>query len=149
MTENVTGYNSRLARGAATGTSLPAFALDTYSDVLDIEELVKPSPSRQVDEYYVLDTKASKKLVGSITYNPCSGTLARAFGDSIQDSLEDDANADVSVRRNWRITLPDSGNEITYFIGYVSKFELPGITNQGRIQASFEIVVDGAITIQR
>jgi hypothetical protein len=149
MTENVTGYNTRLARGTATGVSLPAFASDTYSDVLDIEELTKPSPSRQVDEFYVLDQASSKKLVGSITYSPCAGTLARAFGDSIQDSLEDDANSATSVRRNWRITLPDSGNQIDYFVGYCSKFETAGINNQGRIQCNFEIVVDGAITIQR
>ena len=149
MSENVTGYNTRLARGAATGASLPAFALDVYSDVIDIEELTKPSPSRQVDEYYVLDQRASKRLVGSITYSPCSGTLARAFADAIQDSLEDDANAAVSVRRNWRITLPDSGNQIDYFIGFCSKFETSGITNQGRIQITFEIVVDGAIEINR
>jgi hypothetical protein len=149
MTENVTGYNTRLARGAATGVSLPAFASDAYSDILDIEELTKPSPSRQVDEFYVLDLASAKKLVGSITYSPCAFTIARAFADAIHDSLEDDANAASSVRRNWRITLPDSGNQIDYFIGYCSKFETAGINNQGRIQCNVEIVVDGGITIQR
>lgn len=149
MTENVTGYNTRLARGAATGASLPAFALDTYSDVLDIEELTPPSPSRQIEEFYVLDQKAAKRLVGSITYSAATATLARAFADAIQDSLEDDANADVAVRRNFRITKPDSGNEIVYFTGYVTKFEYSAVSNQGRYQVSIEIVVDGSITIQR
>lgn len=149
MTENVTGYNTKLLRGAATGTSLPAFGSDAYSLVLDIETLTEPSPQRQTDEYYVLDQKAAKKLVGSITYNPCTGTLTRAFGDAIQDSMEDDANADVAVRRNWQIVKPDSGGEIKYFVGICSKFESAGITNQGRIQYNFELTVDGSITIIR
>lgn len=149
MTENVTGYNTRLAMGAATGASLPAYGADTYSDILDIEDLTLPSPSRQVDEYYVLDQKAAKKLVGSITYSPASGTCTRAFGDAVQDALEDDANAAAAVRRNWRGTLPNTGGEIRYFTGYASKFEFQGITNQGRIQYTFEIVVDGEVTIIR
>lgn len=149
MTENVTGYNTQLGRGAATGVSLPAFLLDTYTQLLDAEEITPPEPTRQVDEFYVLDLQASKKLVGSLTFGPCSGTLARAFGDSVQDSMEDDAYSAVSVRRNWRIVLPDSGNETSYFVGYVSKFAKSGLTNQGRIQITFEIVVDGAVTIIR
>lgn len=149
MTENVTGYNTRLARGAATGVSLPAYGADSYSDVLDAEGITIPSGTRQVDEFYVLDQKASKKLVGSITFSACSASLTRAFGDSVQDSLEDDANAEASVRRNWRITLPDSGGMQVFFVGYVSKFEYPEIQNQGRIQANIEITVDGAITIVR
>lgn len=149
MTENVTGYNARLSMGAATGTTLPAYAADTYSDILDIEDLTLPSPSRQVDEYYVLDQKAAKKLVGSITYSPAGGTCVRAFGDPGHDALEDNANAAAAVRRNWRATLPDSGGQIIYFVGYVSKFEFQSVTNQGRIQYAFEIVVDGETTIVR
>lgn len=149
MTENVVGYNTRLARGAATGTSLPAYGSEVFSDVLDVENLTPPSASRQVEEWKVLDTKAAKRLVGSITYSACTGTATRAFGDSIQDSLEDDANAASAVRRNWRITFPDTNGQITYFTGYVSKFEFQGITNDGRIQVALEIVVDGATTIVR
>ncbi len=149
MTENVVGYNTRLARGAATGSSLPAYASDTYSDIVDIEEYTPPSPSREVVEYKVLDQKAAKKLVGSITYSPGSGTLTRAFGDSVHDSLEDDANAESAVRRNWRETLPDTNGQVRYYVGYCSKFEFQGITNDGRIQVAYEITVDGAPTIIR
>lgn len=149
MTENVTGYNTRLAMGAATGTSLPAYASDVYSDILDIEDVTPPSPTRQVDEYYVLDQKAAKKLVGSITYSAVAGTCTRAFSDAVQDELEDNANAAAAVRRNWRLTMPNASGEIRYFAGYASKFEFSGITNQGRIQFTFEIVVDGEVTIVR
>lgn len=149
MTENVVGYNTRLAVGAATGTSLPAFAADTYSDVLDIDELTLPSASREVIEYKVLDTKAAKKLVGSITYSAATGTVTRAWGDAIHNRLEDDANAGSAVRRNYRGTLPNTSPQIEYWVGYVSKFEVQGITNDGRIQYAFEVTVDGEKTIVR
>lgn len=149
MTENITGYNTRLAMGAATGTSLPVYASDTYSDILDIEDLTIPSPTRQVDEYYVLDQKAAKKLVGSITYAPATATCTRAFDEAVHDTLEDNANAAASVRRNWRVTLPNAGAQVIYFVGYVSKFEFQSITNQGRMQYALEVVVDGEITIVR
>jgi len=149
MTENVTGYLAGLARGAATGSSLPAFGAEVFSPVLDIEDLKMPAPTRPVEAWKVLDQKASKKKVGSLDYGPCSGTCTRAFGDPIQDSMEDDANAADAVRRNWRGNLPDSGSEVRYFIGYVSKFEFDSITNDNRIKFSWEIVVDGDVTIVR
>lgn len=149
MSENLTGYGTSLARGAATGTVLPAYASDVYTNIIDLENIVPPSPSRQVEEYYVLDQKASKKLVGSITYSAATATATRAFDDTTHDSLEDDANAGASVRRNWRVRFPNAGQQIVYFVGYVSKFEFQSITNQGRIQYALEVVVDGEITIVR
>jgi len=149
MSENVTGYGTILARGAATGTSLPAYAADVYSAIIDIEDLVPPSPSRQTEEWYVLDKKASKKLVGSISYAPATGTVTRAFDDTVHDSLEDDANAAAAVRRNWYVQMPNAGQQLIYFVGYVSKFEIQSVTNQGRIQYALEITVDGEITIVR
>lgn len=149
MTENITGYGTSLAYGAATGASLPAFASDSYTAINTIDTITPPSPSRQVEEYYVLDEQASKKLVGSITYSAAQGTVTRDFDSAAHDQLENDANAAVSVRRNWRISLPNQGNQIIYFAGYCSKFEFQGITNQGRIQFAVEVTVDGATTIVR
>lgn len=149
MTENITGYLTSLAYGAATGVSLPAFGSDTYTPLPDADQLTPPSPSRQVEEYYVLDQAAAKRLVGSITYSPAQGTMTRAFDSAAHDQLENDANAAVSVRRNWRFSLPNQGNQLIYFAGYCSKFEFQGITNQGRVQFAVEVVVDGSITIVR
>lgn len=149
MTENITGYLTSLAYGAATGTSLPAFALDTYTLLPDCDQLTPPSPSRQVEEYYVLDQPAQKRLVGSITYSPAQGTLTRAFDSAAHDQVENDANSFVSVRRNWRFSLPNQGNQLNYFVGYCSKFEFQGITNQARVQVAIEVVVDGVVVIVR
>jgi hypothetical protein len=149
MTENVTGYGATLAYGAATGASLPAFGSDSYTTVLDIEDLTPPEGSRPSESYKVLDTKAAKKIVGSLEFGACTFTLARAFDLASHDQLEDDANAGTAVRRNFRITLPNVGNEIRHFVGYVSKFALSSITNDGRIQASVEITVDCDVTITR
>ena len=149
MTENVTGYGTSLAYGAATGVSLPAYASDSYTVIPDIEELTPPSSSRQVEEFYVLDQKAAKKLVGSITVDASQATVTRAFDSASHDELEDNANAANAVRRNWRIVLPNAGGQIIYFVGYVSKFQYSGVNNQGRIQYSLEITVDGEITIVR
>lgn len=149
MTENVTGYGGTLAFGAATGVSLPAFGSDSYTSIVDIEELTPPEGSRQKEEYYVLDRKSSKKLVGSITMGDASATLTRAFDSAAHDQLQDDSNAAVSVRRNWKIQLPNAGQEIQYFVGYVSKFAYQGLSNQGRIQFALEITVDGDLTIVR
>jgi hypothetical protein len=149
MTENVTGYLSSLAYGAATGASLPAFASDSYTSVPDLESVTPAAGSRQVDEYYVLDTKAAKKVVGSLTYDVIQFNGTRAFDSAAQDQVEDDANASSSVRRNFRVTLPNAGAQIQYCAGYVSKFQYGELTNQGRITFSGEITVDGAITIVR
>lgn len=149
MTENVTGYLTSLAYGAATGVSLPAFALDSYTPILDIDELTLPSPSRQVEEYYVLDLAAAKRLVGSITYSPASLTITRAFDLASHDLLEDNANAAIAVRRNWRGSIPNLGNQLCYWAGYCSKFEFQSISNQSRIQVAVEVVVDGLVAIVR
>jgi hypothetical protein len=147
MTENVTGYGSNLAYGAATGASLPAFGSDTYTVIPDLEEITPPAGSRQVEEYYVLDQKASKKLVGSLTFDAAQGTAVRAFDSAAQQQMMDDANAAVAVRRNWRIGLPNTGTELHYFAGYMSKFAYAGLNNQGRVQYNWEITVDGAVTV--
>lgn len=145
MTENVKGYNTALGMGAATGT-LPGYTLDTYSRVLDIEEMTLPSPSKETEEWTVLDMKASKKMVGSISYSALSATLTRAFGDSVHDQIKNDANAGVTPLRNWRVQMPDLGSETMYFTGYVSKFETSSITNDARVKVGIEIVVDGEVT---
>jgi hypothetical protein len=149
MSENVPGYLTQLAMGAATGLSLPAFTLDVYSSIIDIDEITPPSASRQVEEYYVLDQKDAKKIVGSITWSPCQGTLTRAFDSAIHDQFENDVAAAVAVRRNWRFQLPNAGAQTNYFVGYASKFEFQGINNQSRIQIAYEVVVDGGVTIVR
>jgi hypothetical protein len=148
-TENVTGYNWRLEVGAATGSSLPSEGSETWSQVLDIEELTPPSPTRETQEWFVLDTAASKKIIGSISYTPCTGTLTRAYGDSIQNRLEDDANNGTPQRRNYRIIASDTGAEHRVWAGYCSKFEFAAVNNQGRVTFSIEIVVDGTVTITR
>lgn len=149
MTENVKGYGTYLGMGTATGTSLPAFAADVYQQVLDIEEMTPPSPTRENEEWKVLDLKASKKQVGSISYSALTATLTRAFGDTVQDQLEDDVNAESTPRRNWKFKFPNAGEQTHYFAGQVSKFEYQGITNDGRIQFTLEIVVDGVMEIER
>lgn len=149
MSENVQGYNTRLSRGAAVGTSLPSYLIEVFSDVLDIESLTLPAPTRPVESWKVLDKKSTKKLVGSIDYSPCSGSCSRLFGDLIQDSMQDDANAAASVRRNWRGIMPDTNAETHYWVGYCSKFEYQGISNDGRLQYAWEIVVDGDVIIVR
>jgi len=149
MTENVTGYGWRLEVGAASGTSLPAEGSETWSQVLDIEDLTPPSPSRDVQEWYVLDLAASKKIPGSITYSPCTGTLTRAYGDTIQNRLEDDANSGSPVKRNFRIIASDTGLERRFWQGYCSKFEVQSVTNQDRAKIAYEIIVDGTVTITR
>jgi hypothetical protein len=149
MTENVTGYAWRLEVGAASGTSLPVEGSETWSLVLDVEELTPPSPSREVQEWFVLDQPASKKIPGSITYSPCSATLTRAYGDTIQNRLEDDANSGSSVRRNYRIIASDTGLERRVWQGYCAKFEVQGVTNQDRAKIGIEIIVDGSVVITR
>lgn len=149
MTENVTGYLAALAYGAATGASLPAFGVDVYTNIPDIDELTLPSPSRQVEEYYVLDQLAAKRLVGSITYAECSFTITRAFDSAVHDTLEDNVNAALSVRRNWRGSIPNLGNQLLYWIGYASKFEIQSVSNQSRIQVACSVIVDGAVVIVR
>lgn len=149
MSENVTGLFSSLAYGAATGLSLPAFALDSYTPILDLENLTLPSASRQVDEYPVLDQATVKRLVGGITYSECTFTIVRAFDSAAHDTLEDNVAAALAVRRNWRGSLPNAGNQINYWVGYASKFEFQGITNQTRIQIACAITVDGYVQIVR
>jgi len=149
MTENVTGYLWRLEVGAATGSSLPTEALETWSQVLDIEELTPPSPTRETQEWYVLDQSASKKIIGSISFTPCQTTLTRAYGDLIQDRLEDDANNGSPQRRNFRIIASDTGAEHRFWAGYCNKFEFAAVNNQGRVTSAVEITVDGSVTITR
>lgn len=149
MTENVIGYGWRLEVGAASGTSLPAEGSETWSQVLDIEELTPPSPTRETQEWFVLDQAASKKIPGSISYTACTGTLTRAYGDTIQNRLEDDANSSTPVRRNFRIIASDTGLERRNWAGYCAKFEFAAVNNQGRVTFTIEIVVDGSVTITR
>lgn len=149
MAENRTGQNWRLYRGNATGTSLPAFASDTYTEVPDVEELKPPAASREVDEYYVLGQTAAKKLVGPVTWANLSAVLARDFESGAQDSLEDDSKAAGGTRRNYRIVGGNTGAETREFVGYVNKFETDPYTNRGRVKVNVEIVVDGDVTITR
>ena len=149
MTENVTGYGWRLQVGTATGTSLPSEAAETWLDVVDIEDLTPPSASRENQEWYVLDQPASKKKPGSITYSPCTFNLTRAYGDTVHNILEDDANSGSAVRRNFRVIANDTGLERRFWQGYSSKFEISGVTNQDRVKAAGEILVDGTVTITR
>ncbi len=147
MTENVTGYLASLAYGAATGSSLPAFGSDSYTALPDIEGLKPPAPNREVVSWKVLDQKAAKKIIGSIEFSSATATLTRAFDSSAQLQMRNDAYAGVPVRRNFRLTHPNTGAEIHYFAGYSSKWETSDITNDDRITISWEITVDGDITI--
>jgi hypothetical protein len=149
MTTNTTGQGYKLQRGTATGSSLPAPGADTFTDVVDIESLTPPGASREVDEYFVLDQVASKKLVGPVTWSNLSGKLVRAWGDTVQDSMENDSFATGGTRRNWRIINNDPSLEQRDFVGYVNKFAEGEVTNRGRQTYDFEIVVDGSVTITR
>jgi hypothetical protein len=156
MTENVTGYGWKLEIGAATGSSLPAEGSETWSLVKDIEGLTPPSATRQTQEWFVLDLKASKKIPGSISYTACTGTLTRAYDEEPHDRMEDDSNGIVggvslgsTPRRQFRITAINSGQERRIFAGYVTKFEIQEVTNTDRVKVSIEITVDGDVTVIR
>lgn len=146
---NITGQGWKLQRGTATGSSLPAPASDTFTDVVDIEELKAPSASREIDEYFVLDRVASKKLVGPVSWSPATAKCARDYQNAVHDSLEDDSFVAGGQRRNWRVIANDPSQERRDFVGYVNKFELGSVTNRGRVQYDVEIVVDGDVTITR
>lgn len=147
MTTNVTGQGWKLERGAATGASLPAAGSDTFSQVLDIEELTPPSATRDIEERYVLDQIASKKFLGAISWNAATGKLLLADGDAVHDSLLADSYATPpNSRRNWRIS--SLGSTLVFnFVGFVSKLEFDSITNQGVVAYILEITVDGNVTI--
>lgn len=156
MTENVTGFGWKLEIGTATGDTLPAEGAETWSQVLDIEDITPPSATRQTQEWFVLDQKASKKKPGSISYTPCTGTLTRAYDQEPHDRLEDDSNGIVSgvntgavPRRQFRITANNIGAERRIFAGYVTKFELQQVTNQDRVKSAVEITVDGDVLVIR
>lgn len=146
---NITGQGWKLQIGTATGSSLPAPASDTFTDVLDIEELKAPSASREIDEYFVLDQVASKKLVGPVTWSSATAKCARNYQDTVHDSLENDSFVSGGQRRNWRVIANDASLERRDFVGYVNKFEIGSVTNRGRVQYDLEIVVDGGVTITR
>ena len=146
---DITGQGWKLQRGAATGSSLPAPGADTFVDVLNIEELVPPSASRDIDEYNVLDVVGSKKLVGAVTWSAATAKCTRSFGDTVHDSLENDSYAAGGTRRNYRIIATDSGAEQRDFVGYVTKFALSAVTPKVRVQYDLEIAVDGNVTITR
>lgn len=149
MTENVTGYNWKLEVGADSGTSLLAIGSDTFTQILDIEDLEPPSSTRETQEWYVLDQAASKKIPGSLTYDPCVATLTRAYGDTGHNRLEDDATSASPVRRNYRITASDTGAEVRTWQGYCTKFKISSVTNQDRAKVEVEITVDGSVVITR
>lgn len=149
MSENITGQGWKLQRGTATGTSLPAPGSDSFVDIVDIEELKVPSASREIDEYFVLDQVASKKLVGPVTWSSCTGKITRAYDSAVHDSLENDSFAAGGTRRNWRVIATNAGAEIRDFVGYVNKFEIDTVSNRGRVVYNLEIVVDGNVTITR
>lgn len=147
MTTNVTGQGWKLERGAATGASLPAPGSDTFAQVLDIEGLVPPSATRNIEERFVLDLVASKKFPGPISWNPCTGKLLFADGDSVHDSLLADSYATPpAARRNYRVSSLSS-TIVFNFVGFVTKFEFEEITNQGVVSYNLEIAVDGNVTI--
>lgn len=147
MTTNVTGYGWRLERGTATGSSLPAVGSDTFTQVLDIEELTPPSATREVEERFVLDQVSSKKFLGAVSWNPVKAKLLWAELDAVHYSLEaDSAAASPNGRRNYRLrSLTDS--RVYTFVGFVSKYEFEAITNQGVISYNLEIAVDGQVTL--
>lgn len=147
MTTNVTGYGWKLERGAATGASLPAPGSDTFSQVLDVEGLVPPSPTREIEERYVLDQASSKKFLGSTSWNAATGKLLFADGDSVHDSLIADSYATwPASRRNWRISSLSS-TIVFNFVGFVSKLQFDEVTNQGVVTYALDISVDGSVTI--
>lgn len=156
MTENVTGYGWTLEIGAATGAVLPAEGAETWSRILDIENVTPPSATRPIQEWTVLDQQASKKIPGSISYTNLTGELTRAFDEEPHDRMENDSMGIVSgvvtgavPRRQFRITATNAGAERRIFAGYVTKFELQSVTNQDRVKVSIEIAVDGNVTITR
>jgi hypothetical protein len=149
MTENVTGYLATISYGAATGSSLPAFGSDVYTTLQDVSTIKIPAGSRPVEERPILSQKSPKKFVGPISYSEASVTGLRAFGDAGQNQMQDDANAGVAVRRNFRIVLPDSSNETHYFAGYCAKFEYDDVESPTAQGIQLQIVVDGDVTIVR
>jgi hypothetical protein len=147
MTTNVTGQGWKLERGAATGASLPAAGSDSFSQVLDIEELVPPSATRDIEERFVLDQIASKKFPGPISWNPVTAKLLFADGDSVHDTLLADSYATPpAARRNYRVSSLSS-TIVFNFVGFVTKFEFDSVTNQGVVAYNLEIAVDGSVTI--
>jgi hypothetical protein len=149
MTENVTGYLATIAFGAATGSSLPAFGSDTYTELEDVSKIKIPAGSRPVEERQVLKQKSPKKFIGPISYSEASATGLRAFGDPGQNQMQDDANNGVPQRRNFRIVLPDLGNETHYFAGYCAKFEYDEVESQTAQGIQLQFIVDGDVTIVR
>jgi len=149
MTENVTGYNARISYGAATGSSLPAFGADSYTELEDVSKIKLPAGSRPVEERPILKLKSPKKFIGPISYSDCTATGLRAFGDPGQNQMQDDANNGTPQRRNFKVVLPDLGNETHYFAGYCSKFEYDDVESQTAQGIQIGIVVDGDVTIVR
>ena len=143
MTENVTGYNWKLEVGAASGTSLPAIGSDTFTQILDIEDLEPPSSTRETQAWFVLDQAAAKTIPGSLTFEPCTATLTRAYSDTGQNRLQDDAESASPVRRNYRITASDTGLEVQSWQGYCTGFKISSVTNQDRAKVELTIEVDG------
>lgn len=146
---NITGQNWKLQIGTSTAASLPLPASDTFTDVLDLEELKPPSATREIDEYFVLDRVGSKKLVGPVSWAPVTAKLARNYGNAVHDSIENDAAIAGGQRRNWRIVASDTGAEQRDFVGFVNKFEIASVTNRGRVVVDIEIAVDGDVAITR
>lgn len=147
MTTNVTGYGWKLERGAATGASLPVPNADSFSHVLDIEELTPPSATRETEERFVLDLVSSKKFLGAVSWQPVKAKLLWAELDTVHYSLEADSYApSPSGRRNYRVSSLTS-SRVYNFVGFVSKYEFEAITNQGVVAYNLEIAVDGQVTV--
>ena len=147
MTTNVTGQGWRLERGAATGASLPLPGADSFSLIEDIEGLVPPSATRDIEERFVLDQIASKKFPGPISWNPVTAKLLFADGNALHESLLADSYATPpAARRNYRVS--SLGSTIVFnFVGFVTRFEFEEITNQGVVSYNLEIAVDGSVAI--
>lgn len=147
MTENVTGYDWVLERGTATGASLPAPGSDTFTLVEDTEEVKPPFATREVTERFVTDKTASKKFLGSTSWNAATLKLLWAKNDAVHQTLEADSYAAFpNNRRNWRIRRRD-GSRTYNWVGFISKFEFDAFTNQEVNAFALEIAVDGDVTV--
>ena len=146
---NITGQGWQLQIGTSAAASLPLPGSDTFTTVGDLEELKPPSPTREIDEFFTLDSVGARRLVGPVSWAAVTAKLVRRYGNAVHDSIETDAAVAGGQRRNWRIIASDTGAEQRDFVGFVNKFEIASVTNRGRVVVDIEITVDGNVTITR
>lgn len=138
------------AAAPSLGSVLKIFdaAGTTSADLVGVTSFTPPAMMVEVVDVTTLSDTVRQRRSTVRDIGPCSGTVQYDSDETSHVGTNGLQTLNLTAaRRKFTVALNDTGEATVTFFGYVTKWELGEQSPEGIISASFEIQVDGDVTI--